>query len=367
MNAQIDVEELYGFYLLARSDESAGLNYVRPIAHIGTFEYEFDFVKMFQKNLRSNRTRPIRRLDYGEDAPAFSQDGFTFSTSRSLGSAVSLRSKQTRCHSVTDLPVDDCLRDIFHTFGGGRQWIDRRTFVKLCRDSGLLDRKFRDVDADIVFTMVAQYGNPRIDLQRFDQAMAEVARRRGVSFDGILSLVRNCPGPLLRATSPERVRLYHARTATSPDLTQSSPFTQSSPMLHSENSVQGSRRTSVTSPRRSRASTSPGPAAYHPTTHLQQSRVRGGSYFGTGHKLDLVEGRSNSPGPQLAPHTRTQPARGGGYFGTGHLSTTRAAIQNGIHDVPGPGSYCWSSPRHSHVPGVSFGTAVRDFNLVAEI
>jgi len=69
------------------------------------------------------------------------------------------------------------LIEAFQAFAGQGHEMDGRTWVKVLKDSMLLDEDFTSVDADLIFAKVKGRGARRIDFQTFRKALGEVARR----------------------------------------------------------------------------------------------------------------------------------------------------------------------------------------------
>merc|ERR1712232_1458631 len=98
--------------------------------------------------------------------------------------------------------------EAFHAFSGGKEDMDGRTFVKLCKDCGLFDKKFVSTDADIVFSKAVPKGQRRLGLADFQRALDFVAQKKNVSVETLRGTVAGSRGPVLHATAPEAVRFH---------------------------------------------------------------------------------------------------------------------------------------------------------------
>uniref|UniRef100_A0A0G4HZI8 EF-hand domain-containing protein n=1 Tax=Chromera velia CCMP2878 TaxID=1169474 RepID=A0A0G4HZI8_9ALVE len=103
--------------------------------------------------------------------------------------------------------------DTYVAFTGGFNEMDSRTFVKLCRDSGLLDKKFSQTDADLLFVKSKGKGLRWVTFEQFQQMLSVIAERRGVTVEAIVSKINACGGPKLNNPTIARpVRFYDDRS-----------------------------------------------------------------------------------------------------------------------------------------------------------
>ncbi|CAJ1345732.1 unnamed protein product, partial [Effrenium voratum] len=104
---------------------------------------------------------------------------------------------------------DDNPEAILYSFcaAGSLEW-DGKCFLKLCRDTGLIDDTFSAVDADLIFAKVLQKGHRRIALPQLHEALALVAAKKGVDRSELLSEVAACEGPRIKGTKAAPPRLH---------------------------------------------------------------------------------------------------------------------------------------------------------------
>jgi len=67
------------------------------------------------------------------------------------------------------------LEEVFKTFSGGHSDMDGRTFVKVCKDCGLYDKKFIQTNADLIFTKVKERQTRKITFEQFKIALQQIA------------------------------------------------------------------------------------------------------------------------------------------------------------------------------------------------
>jgi hypothetical protein len=86
--------------------------------------------------------------------------------------------------------------------------IDSARWLKLCKDSKLLDKKFRPVDVDLIFTRNAV--QRRLEFFGFQDALVEVAVKKGVNGEALVErlLTMTANGPSIRGTFAGSVRLH---------------------------------------------------------------------------------------------------------------------------------------------------------------
>ncbi|CAJ1345731.1 unnamed protein product [Effrenium voratum] len=101
-------------------------------------------------------------------------------------------------------------QEVFKVFCGPHSSMDGAAFSKLCKDCGLLDKKLSPADADLIFAKVCPRGHRRMNLERFEEAVWLLGRKRGVEYGALLETIANSTGPLLKATQAEGSFKFHA-------------------------------------------------------------------------------------------------------------------------------------------------------------
>lgn len=92
----------------------------------------------------------------------------------------------------------------------GTPEMDGRTFVKILKDSKLLDSKMTQVDADLIFAAVKAKGAKKITFGDFEAAIEKVATKKGETVDCIVSKIaeEGAEGPILYGTRTDNVRFH---------------------------------------------------------------------------------------------------------------------------------------------------------------
>jgi hypothetical protein len=100
-----------------------------------------------------------------------------------------------------------CLGKVFASYAPC-ELMDGKTFVKLCKDCKLLNKKFTQTDADLAFAKVVAKGQRRICFEQFEALLAVVADARGTTPDEVHALVGQSSGPVLLGTRMDAVRFH---------------------------------------------------------------------------------------------------------------------------------------------------------------
>jgi len=98
------------------------------------------------------------------------------------------------------------VQDAFHKYCGGSRDMDGKTLIKMCKDVGLVDRRFTPTDCDLIFAKVVTKGQRRIDFNQFQNALRLIAEKKGV--DSVESIIAGSGGPILHGTQADAVRFH---------------------------------------------------------------------------------------------------------------------------------------------------------------
>jgi len=90
----------------------------------------------------------------------------------------------------------------------GAQEMESKQFVKLFRDTKLLDGKYTQTDADLIFTKVKSKGAKRITFEQFNLALGFVAEKKGCALDALIERLASAEGPILTGTVADNVRFH---------------------------------------------------------------------------------------------------------------------------------------------------------------
>ena len=86
--------------------------------------------------------------------------------------------------------------------------MDSRTYIKLCRETKMLNKKFSSGDADLVFTHVS-HKHPNFTYTVFrHHALVEIAAKKEVDVKTLVKKLEVHDGPVLHATHADQVRFH---------------------------------------------------------------------------------------------------------------------------------------------------------------
>jgi len=77
----------------------------------------------------------------------------------------------------------------FRLFCGPHKGLERRDFVRLCKQCCLVDGKFTALDAHMVFNAAVPVSNSRMNLRGFEDALARVAAKKGSKQSSVRKMV----------------------------------------------------------------------------------------------------------------------------------------------------------------------------------
>mmetsp|Transcript_105424 Transcript_105424/g.340034 ORF Transcript_105424/g.340034 Transcript_105424/m.340034 type:complete len:366 (-) Transcript_105424:166-1263(-) len=101
-------------------------------------------------------------------------------------------------------------REVFRMFCGPHGDMDGKGFAKLCKDCRFVDGRFTPADADLLFATVASKGLRRINIAQFEEAIYQMAEKKGMDYGSLLEAISDSGGPVINGTRAEDVRLYGA-------------------------------------------------------------------------------------------------------------------------------------------------------------
>merc|ERR1719379_1331333 len=111
------------------------------------------------------------------------------STEASDGSGCSSRASSSATGSFaatlsTQLGQEDeqtGVEKAFRAFSGARGHLDGRSFAKLCKDCGLVDKKLTVTEVDLTFAKVVPKGQRYLDLEDLTVALRMIAHKKGLT------------------------------------------------------------------------------------------------------------------------------------------------------------------------------------------
>ena len=100
------------------------------------------------------------------------------------------------------------VQDTFRAYCANKPDLDGKSFVKLCKDTEIVDDVFTQIDADLIFAKVVSRGHRRITLHQFELALRMMAQKKGVEEDEICRRVAESEGVLHAGTQADYVRFF---------------------------------------------------------------------------------------------------------------------------------------------------------------
>mmetsp|Transcript_10819 Transcript_10819/g.15126 ORF Transcript_10819/g.15126 Transcript_10819/m.15126 type:complete len:149 (+) Transcript_10819:79-525(+) len=95
------------------------------------------------------------------------------------------------------------LDTVFKTFSAGNKEMDGKQFVKLCKDTGLVDKKFTTTDVDLIFAKVKDKSVRKITFAQFENAVGQIATKKGVTKDDVSEKIIAAGGPKYEGTKAD--------------------------------------------------------------------------------------------------------------------------------------------------------------------
>ena len=100
------------------------------------------------------------------------------------------------------------LKGIFQSFANGKPEMESKQFSKLVKECKLIDKKFTNNDVDIVFAKVKVKGSKTIAFGDFENALAEIAKRKGTTKDAVVAAIQKHGGATYAGTKADYVKFH---------------------------------------------------------------------------------------------------------------------------------------------------------------
>ncbi|PFH33097.1 p25-alpha family protein [Besnoitia besnoiti] len=97
---------------------------------------------------------------------------------------------------------------VFQSYTQGKGDMDSRTLVKLCKETGIIDKQTTPTDIDLIFTKCKAKGAKRITYEDFEKVVEEIAKRKKTSLEEVTEKMCSSSGPSFTGTKMEPVRFY---------------------------------------------------------------------------------------------------------------------------------------------------------------
>jgi p25-alpha len=99
------------------------------------------------------------------------------------------------------------IEGVFKAFCGGNE-MDGKTFAKVAKDCGLLDKKLTTIDVDLVFAKIKDKTARKITVAQFKAGLAQFAAKKGISEADCHALVLKAGGPHYEGTKADFVKFH---------------------------------------------------------------------------------------------------------------------------------------------------------------
>jgi len=100
------------------------------------------------------------------------------------------------------------LKSIFDSFNGTQKTMEGKTFAKFAKDSKLLDKKLTATDVDLIFAKAKQKTERRITYAEFQNAVAMLAEKKGVTAEALTEKIVGAGGPTFTGTKADAVKFH---------------------------------------------------------------------------------------------------------------------------------------------------------------
>ena len=104
------------------------------------------------------------------------------------------------------------LNDVYKSFCAGKPDMESKQFSKLCKECKLIDKKFGINDIDIVFAKVKSGKVKVITFAEFENALGEIAKRKGTTKEAIENQVKSHGGATYTGTKADYVKFHDDKT-----------------------------------------------------------------------------------------------------------------------------------------------------------
>ena len=108
--------------------------------------------------------------------------------------------------SESNIPSID---QVFKNFTGGKNEMDNKQMIKMCKDCKVLDKKVTSTDVDITFTKHSNKTNKKCNLSQWKLVLADFAKKKGITEEEMHMVLRKVGVKKFDgATKTDNVRLH---------------------------------------------------------------------------------------------------------------------------------------------------------------
>ena len=117
------------------------------------------------------------------------------------------------------------LTGVFKDYCGKEPTMEGKSFAKLAKDCGLLDKKLTATDVDLIFAKVKAKTERRITYAQFMNGLGEFATKKGVDKSAVIEKVAQSKGPKLVGTKAEANKFHDDKSLYTGVYAQGGPST----------------------------------------------------------------------------------------------------------------------------------------------
>lgn len=100
------------------------------------------------------------------------------------------------------------LSSIFKGFTGGKSEMSNKEFIKINKDSGLLDKVYTTTDVDLIFSKVKVKTSKVLTYDQFLAGLEEIAKKKKVDVNTIKEKIISSGGPQFVGTKTDYVKFH---------------------------------------------------------------------------------------------------------------------------------------------------------------
>ena len=99
------------------------------------------------------------------------------------------------------------IKQVFQAFAGGNE-MDGKSFAKVAKDCGLLDKKLTSTDIDLIFAKIKDKSARKITFDQFTTGITHMATKKGVTAADLTATITAAGGPKFTGTKADAVKFH---------------------------------------------------------------------------------------------------------------------------------------------------------------
>lgn len=122
------------------------------------------------------------------------------------------RPKVTEEVRLTPAGEVEGLRQVFQSFnvfgGGDPDAMPNDRYIKLCKETGVIDKKFDSTACDLIFSKIKPMGERKIDYKMFRECVNHIAYQKGKEYKEMAKIIIDAGGPVNSGTKADAVKFH---------------------------------------------------------------------------------------------------------------------------------------------------------------